>query len=319
MENLIWSGIIYWFELELELNLDLKLDWNWFGVGTWLHMDLNIHTSTMTPWKEESMVVGLEECTWRTCKPKLFVLSLLCSLHLTALGLDLCTWSLLTRQITGITSSPCKNKHHLQSNVSDWHPSPWLLSQLFLRWTLWKYGNLQKPADFSYSERSIRSCVDEPKCNSQVLAMVTQVKYLFFHIMQNEFHTRQIPHIMHEPWQSLQFSMNFSYLGVVLTLYYKCMHLVIYFNPGATQLFLHTFFFSLTFNILTKMPVASSSIDVWQQHITSSIVRFHFKNLFGDMFCHLHFTMNSASTEQSHPCSHLWFTGHCHDHILCLL
>jgi hypothetical protein len=34
MENLIWSGIIYWFELELELNLDLKLDWNWFGVGT---------------------------------------------------------------------------------------------------------------------------------------------------------------------------------------------------------------------------------------------------------------------------------------------
>jgi hypothetical protein len=31
---------------------------------------------------------------------------------------------------------------------SDWHPSPWLLSQLFLKWTLWNRGNLHRPADF---------------------------------------------------------------------------------------------------------------------------------------------------------------------------
>ncbi len=37
------------------------------------------------------------------------------------------------------------------------------------------------------------------------------------------------------------------------------------------------------------------------------------------MFCHLHITMNSASTKQSHPSSHLWFVGHCQYHILCLL
>ncbi len=57
-------------------------------------------------------------------------------------------WS-WTRRITGITSSPYKNKHHLQSDESDWHPSPLFLSQLFLRWTLWKCGNLHKPTDFS--------------------------------------------------------------------------------------------------------------------------------------------------------------------------
>jgi hypothetical protein len=56
--------------------------------------------------------------------------------------------------------------------------------------------------------------------------------------------------------------MEFNHLRVVLTIYYKCMHLIIHFNPGANQLFLHSFFLSLLFNILTDMPVASSSIDV---------------------------------------------------------
>jgi hypothetical protein len=40
------------------------------------------------------------------------------------------------------------------------------------------------------------------------------------------------------------------------------MYLVVHFNPGAIQLFLHTSFLSLLFNILTKMPVASSSRDI---------------------------------------------------------
>ncbi len=50
------------------------------------------------------------------------------------------------------------------------------------------------PQIFSYPERSTRSHVDEPKCNSQFLTMVTQMKYLFFifHIMQNEFCTRYV-------------------------------------------------------------------------------------------------------------------------------
>jgi hypothetical protein len=54
-------------------------------------------------------------------------------------------------------------------------------------------------------------------------------------------------------------------MGVVLVLYNKemCAHeQIIHFNPGLTQLFLHTFFLALPFNILTEMPVASSSIDV---------------------------------------------------------
>ncbi len=174
------------------------------------------------------------------------------------------------------------------------------------------------PQIFSYSERSIRSCVDEPKCNSQFLAMVTQMQHLlFFHIMQKKICTWHIPRIMHEPWQSLQFCMKFHDLWVVLIPYCKHMHLIIHLNLGVTQLFLHTFFLSLSFNIITEKPVASSSTDIWQQHITSSNVRLHFKNSFGNTFWHLHMTTNSASTKQSHPCSHMWYTGHCHDHILC--
>ncbi len=81
--------------------------------------------------------------------------------------------------------------------------------------------------------------------------------------------------------------------GWSLIIYYKHMHLIIHFNPGATQLFLQNFFLSLLFNILTEMPVASSSVDVWQQHITSSIARLHFKNSFSNMF---------KMFESSQPC-----------------
>jgi hypothetical protein len=51
------------------------------------------------------------------------------------------------------------------------------------------------------------------------------------------------------------------------------------------------------FNILTEMPVASSSIDVWQRHITSSIFRLHLKNSTANTFLLLRITMNSASTK----------------------
>ncbi len=51
------------------------------------------------------------------------------ALHMLLYKMNL-IWS-WTRQITGINSSPYKNKHHLQSDESDWHPSPLFLSQLF--------------------------------------------------------------------------------------------------------------------------------------------------------------------------------------------
>ncbi len=91
--------------------------------------------------------------------------------------------------------------------------------------------------------------------------------------------TRHIPGIMHEPWQSLQFCMNFNHLWVVSIIYYKCMHLIIHFNPGATQVLPHTFFFPLLFNIVTEMPIANNSIDSWQQQINCSIFRLQFKNM----------------------------------------
>ncbi len=91
------------------------------------------------------------------------------------------------------------------------------------------------PQIFSYLESSTTNYVDEPKWNSKFLGMVTQKKDLFFflyHIMQNKFYRRHIPCIVHEPWQSLQFCMNFNHLRVVMIVYYKCMHLIINFNPG---------------------------------------------------------------------------------------
>jgi hypothetical protein len=57
-------------------------------------------------------------------------------------------------------------------------------------------------------------------------------------------------------------SAQISIMRVVLIIYYKCINLIIHFNPGVTQLFLHTSFLSLPFNILTEMPVARSNIDV---------------------------------------------------------
>jgi hypothetical protein len=80
--------------------------------------------------------------------------------------------------------------------------------------------------------------------------------------MQNKCHIRHIPSIMHEPSQSLQFCTNCNHLRVVLIISYKCMHLIIHFNPGETQLFLHTSFLSLPFNIVTEMAAACSSKDV---------------------------------------------------------
>jgi hypothetical protein len=46
-------------------------------------------------------------------------------------------------------------KHHLQPDESHWHPSPWLPSQLFLRWTLWKCGNLHRTTHFFLIQRRL--------------------------------------------------------------------------------------------------------------------------------------------------------------------
>jgi hypothetical protein len=56
--------------------------------------------------------------------------------------------------------------------------------------------------------------------------------------------------------------MDFNHLRVVSIIYYKCVHLIIHFDPVVTQLSLHTSLLSLPFNFLTEMPVASSSIDL---------------------------------------------------------
>ncbi len=177
-----------------------------------------------------------------------------------------CTWcSNWKNRLLAWPLVHARNRHHPQIDESDWHLSPWLLSEVFLKWALWKYCILYKPKDLHYSEWSTRSCIDEPHCNIQFLTMVTQMEHLFFffHIMQNKFSLRHIPGIMHRPWQSLQFCTDFNHLRVVLIIYYKHIHLIFQFNSGAIRLFLRTFFLSRPFNILREMPVASSSIDVW--------------------------------------------------------
>jgi hypothetical protein len=60
---------------------------------------------------------------------------------------------------------------------------------------------------------------------------------------------------------------------VVLIIYYKPLHLILQFNLGATRLFLRTIFLSQQFNILTEMPVASSSMAHNKQHLSGPISR----------------------------------------------
>ncbi len=155
------------------------------------------------------------------------------------------------------------------------------------------------PQIFYYLKWSTRSCADEPKCNSQFPTIVTQMKHLSFclHSMQYTFSIWCLPHMLHGPWQSLQFCMDFNHLRMVLRVYYKCMHLLIAFNPGATWLC-----------PLTEILVANSSIFSLQ-----------LKKSFSNTFPHFHITMNSASPKQSHPHSHKWFTWHGLDHSLCFL
>ncbi len=74
--------------------------------------------------------------------------------------------------------------------------------------------------------------------------------------------------------------MNTIYLRMFLVTYCKWIHLFIHFNPGAPRLFLNMSFQPQLFDFCTTMPLASSSINVWQQDIARRISRFRFKNLF---------------------------------------
>ncbi len=167
---------------------------------------------------------------------------------------------MIHKQTTGITNSPLMK----QSDESDWHLSPWWLSQLFLKWTLRKCGNLCKlTIFFLFKEESHEwswwAWIQLPvSCYGHT----NEIPFFFLNIIQKKFHTRHVPCVMHEPWQSLQFCINFNNLGLVLILYCKHMHLIIHFNKGATRLFLCTFFLSLLFNTLTDMHVAISNLDV---------------------------------------------------------
>jgi hypothetical protein len=143
------------------------------------------------------------------------------------------------------------------------------------------------------------SFVHEPEWNNKILTMMTQNTYIFvfsctsykMNLIQGMYpascmNLRTIFAIFHEfQWCE----------GGLHPLLYKHMHLIIHFNLGVTQWFLHIFFFSMPFNIFRKMHVAN--IDVSQQHITSSIVKFNFKNLSSNTFYHLHITMNSENTK----------------------
>ncbi len=80
------------------------------------------------------------------------------------------------------------------------------------------------PHNFSYLERSTRSCVDEPKCHSQFVTMVTHL-FLFFHIMQNKFWTRHIPaswmcpdNLSSSAWISIMWGWSWSSTTNVCTL-----------------------------------------------------------------------------------------------------
>jgi hypothetical protein len=165
--------------------------------------------------------------------------------------MNLIEW--LTRQTTGITNGPCKKKYHvLKSDESNSHPSPWLL-QLVLKWTLWESGIFTNPQIFCYSDWSTRSCVDEPIAIASFL--LWWYKWNTLSSSSTLCSTNLVycttPHVTHiEPWQSFQFCTDFNHLRVVLIVHYKFMHLIIQFNPSATQLLLYTSILSLRFNFL---------------------------------------------------------------------
>lgn len=52
------------------------------------------------------------------------------------------------------------------------------------------------PYIFYYVKKNTNYCVDEPKCSSQFLIMVTQMKH-FLHIMQHKIYICHICHSMH--------------------------------------------------------------------------------------------------------------------------
>ncbi len=128
---------------------------------------------------------------------------------------------------------------------------------------------------FQYSEWSTVSCVDDPQCNSQLLAMVTHMQHLFFF-----FHIICSTNSVYETYpasctSSAQISIisGWSWLSTTNICTSLLSTIQVDCNPGATQLFLHSSFLSLPFNILTEMPVANSS--TWPAAFSGSNLRAH--------------------------------------------
>ncbi len=94
----------------------------------------------------------------------------------------------MTRHAIATIDSPCKNKHHPQSDENDWHRSPWLFSQYFWNESHGNVAIFTNLQTFYYSKRSTRSYVDEPKCNSQFLAMV--IKWNTFFSFSTSYKTK---------------------------------------------------------------------------------------------------------------------------------
>ncbi len=174
--------------------------------------------------------------------------------------MNLILW--LSKETGGIDNSPYKKKYHLESDESDWHPSLWLLFQL-----LFEMNFCGGDAIFTYLQ--IFSGLEEELCLwAPMQSLVscygdtTEKTFFFcFHITQNKFSVRHIPGIMHEAWRSPHFCMDFIHLRVVLVIYYKCMHLLIHFNAGVTQLHLFPFSAVPTFQQRCLLATTAEMFD----------------------------------------------------------
>ncbi len=134
-------------------------------------------------------------------------------------------FSKLTRQTTLIT-----NTIHEQTPSSKWWKRLVFLTMICLliimKLTLWKCGNLHRPADYLPGDLLM-----SPNARAS------------FSLWWHKWNTFSSSTSCMSP-DNLFSSAWFQSSGVVLIIHNKCMHLIIYFNPGVIQLFLHTAFLS---------------------------------------------------------------------------
>ncbi len=156
----------------------------------------------------------------------------------------------------------------MQEKIPSWKWRKWSASLTMIAlptivWNelLWEWCNLHIPADFFEIGRGAVFTSTNAITSFLLWWQNWKKNFFCFHITQNKFSVRHIPGIMLEAWQSPHLCMDFNHLRVVLIIYYKCMHLLIHFNAGVTQL--HLFPFSAVPTFQKSVPVTNSSRDVW--------------------------------------------------------